>query len=163
MQFKCRIYNLRVVGSNPAPTTFFFTFFFFFCLFLHLEMVLGQIYPPCTYTPLFFIILIILKLYKTFIYIYHCLLFLVYILLTQHHPPTPNLATPSPTPTPRHVVQRILFLMSMFFRCLSALVWLCATQCTTFSPDCISPLFNIRCVFDDKILKDDFCQFFIKI
>ena len=63
----------------------------------------------------------------------------------------------------RHVVQRILFLMSMFFRCLSALVWLCATQCTTFSPDCISPLFNIRCVFDDKILKDDFCQFFIKI
>ena len=68
------------------------------CLFLHLEMVLGL--TPCTYTPPFFMILIIPNIVHN-LYLHLSMPFILGLHPhTPHHPPTPNLATPPPPPQP---------------------------------------------------------------
>ena len=92
------------MGSNPAPSTKFFSLFFFFFLSFSLAMVLGQIYPPappCTYTPPFFMILIIPNIVQN-LYLNLSMPFILGL-----HPPYPTSPTypkpcypTSPYPTP---------------------------------------------------------------
>ena len=88
------------MGSNPAPITFFFSLFFLlFYLFLHLRWVLVNSNPLHLHSPLFMILIVPNVLTKplfAFINSFHSWFTSP---IPQHHPPTPNLATPtSPTP-----------------------------------------------------------------
>ena len=92
---KCRICNLRVVGSNPAPNTFFLTFFFFFVFFSNLRWFWVKSSPLHPHSTPFFIILIFLNIVQ---YLYK---FLVYIPI-PHITPYPQPCyqqNPSPRPT----------------------------------------------------------------
>ena len=91
---------------NPPPPQFFFLNFHknftspftstvFFSI---LRWFWVKFNPLHLHSPLFIILIIPNIVKKTFIYIYQCLLFLVYIPHTPHQPPTPNLATSPPQP-----------------------------------------------------------------
>ena len=92
---------MRVVGSNPAPNTFFFLFFSsFFVFFSILRWFLVKSNPLHLHSPLF-MILIIPNIVQNLYLHYQCLLFLVYIPHTPTSPTYPKPCYPtSPTPTP---------------------------------------------------------------